>query len=111
MKYTEGEWIVKARRANRYWKAEVRTADIMDSEDKHAVEFGQLIAVYYGKNTVANAHLSSAALNMYSRLVGMTSMLESLLTEYPLAALNQSLLQAIKDNKQALAKAEGEESQ
>lgn len=107
MTYTQGEWNVATRNCGRYWKAEVKTPDVMPSDGKHAIEFGQLIAVCYGKNTVANAHLISASPNLYLRLQEMTTMLENLLIEYPLSALNQSLLQAIKDNKQALAKAEG----
>lgn len=65
MEYTEGEWEAKVQKANRYWKAEVRTPDLMDAEDKHAVEFGQLIAVCYGKNTIANARLIAQAPKLY----------------------------------------------
>lgn len=49
MEHTPGPWKAKKQKAARYWKAEVRAAD------------NQLIAVCYGKNTVANAHLIKAA--------------------------------------------------
>lgn len=58
-----GNWIVKTQRAARYWKAEVRTPDIMDAEGRYAIERGQLIAVCYGKNTVGNANLIADAVN------------------------------------------------
>ena len=61
MKYTKGEWEVKTQKAARYWKAEVRTPPIR--EDNHYTSTGQLIAVCYGNNTVANAHLIVTAVN------------------------------------------------
>ena len=63
MACTNENWIVKTKMANHYWKAEVRTPDIMDREGKHAIKFGQLIAVCYGKNTVNNANLIALAVN------------------------------------------------
>lgn len=111
MNYTIGEWIVKARRANRYWKAEVKTADIMDSEGKHAIEFGQLIAVFYGKNTVANAHLSSAAGAMYEALKECLQLIEDLMPGVAHIALQnyQRLNEAPIAARKAIAKAEGGE--
>ena len=93
--YTKGEWEAKISKANRYWKAEVRTPDIMDDEGKHALEFGQLIAVCYGKNTIANAHLIAAAPELYE---ACRSMLPLITTEW-----NGPIQEMAK---QAIAKAE-----
>ena len=65
MEYTEGPWEVEARKAGHFWKAEVRTPNTMDAEGQHTIAFGQLIAVCYGKHTVANAHLIAASPALY----------------------------------------------
>lgn len=102
MDCTKGSWIVKTQRAARYWKAEVRTPNIMDSEGKYAIESGQLIAVFYGKNTVANAHLSSAAPNMYAAL-------ENLIFQVSNNAVPYSQIRAaVIEGREALAKAKAE---
>ena len=72
MKYTKGEWKVKTSKAPRYTKAEVRTPSIID-DDGNAVEFGQLIAVCYGANTVANANLIASAPDLYEACLEFTS--------------------------------------
>ena len=63
MDHSEGNWIVKTQKCARYWKAEVRTPDKKDENDGHVIEYGQLIAVCYGKNTVGNANLTADAVN------------------------------------------------
>ena len=126
MDYTKGNWMVKNQRCARYWKAEVRTPDKKDENDGHVIEYGQLIAVFYGKNTVANAHLSSAAPDMYEALKHLPEP-KSILADdaynggdvpkkwinnqgFFNDGYNQALKDTAKLREQALAKAEGKES-
>ena len=80
MEHTPGPWEAKAQKAARYWKAEVRTPDKKDDEG-HYSGGGQLIAVCYGQNTVANAHLIAAAPDMHQKLLKVCKWLDTLIDQ------------------------------
>ena len=56
---------------------------------------------------LANAHLIAAAPDNYKRLRETTILLESILAKFVLSGSDESIKRTIRDNKQALAKAEG----
>lgn len=68
MNYTPKPWEAIAKKKGRVWSAEVRTPSVMDPSGKYAIEGNRLIAVFYGKNTVFNAHLASYSPEMYEAL-------------------------------------------
>ncbi len=95
MEYSLGPWEAKVQKAARYWKAEVRAID------------NQLIAVCYGKNTVANAHLLSAAPEMYETGRELLKVMCELCIRLNPQHENCQSCEEIEGYRRAFAKAEG----
>ena len=106
MEYTKEPWQAVPKKKARYWQAEVRTADTKDGSGQ-ITAFGQLIAVFYGKNTIANAYIAAAAPELYKALKLIDAELNRIWGAPYIKGLGQ--FAQFQPIKQALAKAEKRE--
>lgn len=100
--YTKGEWKADGSGVvvDTNWNGKVipsLVAQAFDPENHQTIN----------ETTLANAYLIAASPNTYERLKATTDLLKSILEEYSLLAIRVPLQDAITDNLEALAKAEG----